>query len=175
MTKAAAHFGKDLSNFMRSPDTALYMETLEHSVKTTVCIAKRGGAPGNAGTWAHPKLAVFFARWLDVRFAVWCDMQIDDILHGLQANRGIALGRSVVVPAQQAQAPVVTITMEQVNEAIRAAIAPLEQRIAGLLHLLAAPPSAVSVKHCLQRSRATPLQRICPAVHQKPAKATTTP
>ncbi|WP_079550844.1 KilA-N domain-containing protein [Vreelandella subglaciescola] len=25
------------------------------------------------GTWAHPKLAVFFARWLDVRFSVACD------------------------------------------------------------------------------------------------------
>jgi hypothetical protein len=82
MTKAAQHFGKDLSNFMRSPDTALYMETLEHSVKTTVCIAKRGGAPGNGGTWAHPKLAVFFARWLDVRFAVWCDLMVDEILRG---------------------------------------------------------------------------------------------
>lgn len=28
----------------------------------------------------HPKLAVHFARWLDVRFAVWCDMQIDKLL-----------------------------------------------------------------------------------------------
>lgn len=34
------------------------------------------------GTWAHPKLAVFFARWLDVRFAVWCDAMIEDILKG---------------------------------------------------------------------------------------------
>ena len=34
------------------------------------------------GTWAHPKLAVFFARWLDVRFAVWCDVMIEDILKG---------------------------------------------------------------------------------------------
>lgn len=28
------------------------------------------------GTLLHPKLAVFFARWLDVRFAVWCDLMI---------------------------------------------------------------------------------------------------
>lgn len=26
-------------------------------------------------------MAVAFARWLDVRFAVWCDMQIDGLLH----------------------------------------------------------------------------------------------
>lgn len=34
------------------------------------------------GTLAHPKLAVFFARWLDVRFSVWCNAVIEDILKG---------------------------------------------------------------------------------------------
>lgn len=29
----------------------------------------------------HPKLAVVFARSLDARFAVFCDMVIDDILN----------------------------------------------------------------------------------------------
>jgi hypothetical protein len=33
-------------------------------------------------TWMHPKLAVAFARWLDVRFAIWCDTQIETIIHG---------------------------------------------------------------------------------------------
>lgn len=35
----------------------------------------------NGGTWGHPKFAVFFARWLDTKFAVWCDMVIDDLLN----------------------------------------------------------------------------------------------
>ncbi|HDS1582158.1 TPA: KilA-N domain-containing protein [Stenotrophomonas maltophilia] len=35
----------------------------------------RGG-----GTWFHPKLAVHFARWLSTEFAVWCDLQIDELL-----------------------------------------------------------------------------------------------
>jgi len=44
---------------------------------------KRGnGNLPSVGTWAHPKLAGFFARWLDVRFAVWCDSVIEDILKG---------------------------------------------------------------------------------------------
>ena len=30
----------------------------------------------------HPRLAVAFARWLDVRFGVWCDDQIFQILSG---------------------------------------------------------------------------------------------
>ena len=88
MTKAAKHFGKDLSNFMRSPDTIEYLEALEGTVKSTdhsasVVEAKRGyHLNPEVGTWGHPKLAVFFSRWLDVKFAVWCGMVIDDLLRG---------------------------------------------------------------------------------------------
>lgn len=87
MTKAAAHFGKQLQHFWNSPDTRNYCFALSEMVgiKTSesddlsygLAIAKRGNG---GGTFAHPKLAVFFARWLDVRFAVWCDAIIEDIL-----------------------------------------------------------------------------------------------
>lgn len=48
--------------------------------KSTGLVKSRVGAGG--GTWLHPKLAVVFARWLDTKFAVWCDLKIDSILHG---------------------------------------------------------------------------------------------
>jgi len=52
-------------------------------VKKTGLVKTKAGAPENGGgTWLHPKLAVPFARWLDVHFAVWCDAQIDGILRG---------------------------------------------------------------------------------------------
>jgi hypothetical protein len=44
-------------------------------------IIVHGGAPGQHGTWLHPKLAVIFARWLSPDFAVWCDEQIEALLH----------------------------------------------------------------------------------------------
>lgn len=31
---------------------------------------------------ASPKLAVRFAQWLDIDFAIWCDEQIDNLLRG---------------------------------------------------------------------------------------------
>ena len=81
MTKAAKAFDKDLSNFMRLPSTVEYMEALSNSViSTELTEAKSGRYHG--GTWAHPKLAVLFARWLDTKFSVWCDTVIDDILRG---------------------------------------------------------------------------------------------
>jgi hypothetical protein len=48
--------------------------------KKTGLVSTKAGA--NGGTWLHPKLAVAFGRWLDVDFAVWCDLHIDALLRG---------------------------------------------------------------------------------------------
>ncbi len=81
MTKAAQHFGKELKKFWENLDTSEYLRALSAQIGPNQPIyeASRGR---HGGTWAHPKLAVFFARWLDVRFAVWCDAMIEDILKG---------------------------------------------------------------------------------------------
>jgi hypothetical protein len=102
MTKAAQHFGKRVQNFLDVQETQHYIialaesmgvgsfankseEVLVAGIPVTKAplvqgVSGKGSLPG-VGRWAHPKLAVFFARWLDVRFAVWCDAVIDDILH----------------------------------------------------------------------------------------------
>lgn len=56
-------------------------------VKSTGFLRIKAGSPENGGgTWMHPKLAVRFAQWLDVDFAIWCDEQIDRLLRGDQAD-----------------------------------------------------------------------------------------
>jgi hypothetical protein len=68
-------------------ETKAYVEELArltHSKESELSVARPGRY---GGTWAHPKLAVFFARWLDVRFAVWCDAMIEDILKGAAARQ----------------------------------------------------------------------------------------
>lgn len=57
-------------------------------VKQTGLVRTKAGAPENGGgTWMHPKLAVPFARWLNVDFAIWCDLQIDSIIrNGIRAE-----------------------------------------------------------------------------------------
>lgn len=82
MTKAAKAFDRKLSNFWAAPETSEYILALGQlpgfqGVKFVETSQGRYGC-----TLAHPKLAVFFARWLDVKFAVWCDAMIDDILKG---------------------------------------------------------------------------------------------
>ena len=88
MTHAAKNFGKHLPHFWNSPATIEYKNALSNALSTTtdsVPLAAVEVIHGNRyvpdrGTWAHPKLAVFFARWLDVKFAVFCDMVIDDLM-----------------------------------------------------------------------------------------------
>lgn len=69
MTKAAKHFGKDLKEFWDTKATREYVGALEKLGGIPLSIQKEAKMGRTGGTYCHPKLAVFFARWLDVRFA----------------------------------------------------------------------------------------------------------
>lgn len=78
MTEAAKNFGKEAKEFLRLPSTIEYMREMENVGFSHLFEVIRGRT---GGTWGHPKLAVFFARWLSPAFAVFCDAVIDDILN----------------------------------------------------------------------------------------------
>lgn len=79
-TQAASKFNKSVHEWVRLPDTQKYLEALMRKYgKIPYLKTKRGN---NGGTWLHPKLAVRFAQWLDIDFALWCDEQIDHLLRG---------------------------------------------------------------------------------------------
>ena len=84
-TEAAKMFGKLPNDWLRLDETYSYVAELEkaNAGQNRIWIVTKRGQ--NGGTWLHPKLGVAFARWLDVRFAVWCDAQIDAIMRGTQS------------------------------------------------------------------------------------------
>lgn len=103
-TEAAARFGKRPVDWLRLGETHDYLEAIASALGLDGKVSqnhlgltrtsKGGKAPG---TWLHPKLAVRFAQWLDTRFAVWCDLQIDSLLRGdgkpwASARREAAIG-----------------------------------------------------------------------------------
>lgn len=106
-TLAAAKYGKKPAQWLRLGVTKEYVEALceFHTSKgSSVCqkhtairsaedlvVTVNGGT--SPGTWLHPKLAVAFARWLDVKFSVWCDNQIDLLLRN--ENPALALANLV--------------------------------------------------------------------------------
>ena len=80
-TQAASKFNKSVHEWVRLPDTQKYLDALIRKYgKIPYLKTKRGN---NGGTWLHPKLAVRFAQWLDIDFALWCDEQIDHLLRGI--------------------------------------------------------------------------------------------
>jgi hypothetical protein len=81
-TEAAERFGRRVDVWLKSQETQDYIAALceiSNTTKTGYLKTKRGN---NGGTWMHPKLAVRFSQWLDPRFAVWCDAQIDSLIRG---------------------------------------------------------------------------------------------
>ncbi len=117
-TLAAERFGKRVDHWLANKETQNYIAALNerklsntrnlgyladsnplnssdldnsNTVSNQIWVkAKRGNS---GGTWLHPKLAVRFAQWLDVRFAIWCDEQIDALIKGTFAPDDLATQR----------------------------------------------------------------------------------
>ena len=93
-TEAAKRFGKRPVDWLRQEETHDYIAAMAEALGLGSKVglahfglvrAARGGV--SPGTWIHPKLAVRFAQWLNVRFSVWCDLQIDAIVrNGIRAE-----------------------------------------------------------------------------------------
>lgn len=111
-TAAASVFGQEPRDWLRLHETESYMRALAKHLGITfepklverkkskkvfggksgfrpelsgcagLVVTKRGSTANGGGTWLHPKLAVAFARWLNIEFAVWCDLHIDALLRG---------------------------------------------------------------------------------------------
>lgn len=84
-TVAAKAFGKLPGDWLRNKETQKYVGALRAALameQDQLVIVRQGGYPNEQGTWLHPKLVVAFARWLSHEFAVWCDMQVEEILRG---------------------------------------------------------------------------------------------
>jgi hypothetical protein len=92
-TAIAKQFNKRPNDWLNLASTKEYIDCLlefqlpEKMVneRNQLVIIKKGSSTNGGGTWFHPKLAVPFARWLNARFAVWCDLQIEKILHSKTA------------------------------------------------------------------------------------------
>jgi len=85
-TEVADKHKRRVIDWLKNSETQNYLAALTEILKVPKeqLLKTRRGRYG--GTWMHPRLAVAFARWLDVRFGVWCDDQIFQILSGLHVH-----------------------------------------------------------------------------------------
>ena len=112
-----------------------------------VIIKKGGNNKTLQGTWLHPKLAVDFARWLDPKFAVWCDEQIEQILSGSPK-----LETQTTIDERRGLVDAVKLLVARCGIDYSAAYRMVHQRF-GVAHIdqIAAPllPAAVAYVHSL--------------------------
>ncbi|MDA3979864.1 KilA-N domain-containing protein [Gallibacterium sp. AGMB14963] len=90
-TNIAKALNKQVNDYLRLDRTQSYIIALAKnfsekgnpvSQQDLVIVKKGNSKKFTQGTWLHPKLAIDFARWLNVEFAIWCDEQIEKILIG---------------------------------------------------------------------------------------------
>ncbi|WP_019102433.1 KilA-N domain-containing protein [Chromobacterium haemolyticum] len=90
-----SEFVQELNKISTLPSTsgASRAKLLKLAKQTGFVRSKPGNPDTGGGTWLHPKLATAFARWLDVRFAIWCDEQIDQLIRGASSPESWTLAR----------------------------------------------------------------------------------
>ena len=104
-TQASNRFNKKPNDWLRLPDF----------VKT-----KKGNSKlFTQGTWLHPKLAVRFAQWLDIDFAIWCDEQIDNLLRGNHPIFDKRRLRHQAAATYKAVSAVLKLSREQIGKETR--------------------------------------------------------
>lgn len=153
-TVVAAHFNRRVGNYLKSERTQEYIAALAEKLSVTpkratednqIVIIKQGGT--EQGTWLHPKLAVDFARWLDPKFAVWCDEQIEQILSGSPK-----LGTQTTIDERRGLVDAVKLLVARCGIDYSAAYRMVHQRFS-VAHIdqIAAPllPAAVAYVHSL--------------------------
>lgn len=81
-TSMCKAFGKEVKNWTRLDQTQELVDELKRSsdVSHDLIVIKQGGKATEQGTWIHEKLVLDLARWLNVKFRVWCDEQIVTLL-----------------------------------------------------------------------------------------------
>jgi len=83
-TAIAKQFNKVPKDYLRTNSTKEYIKAIRQIClidENQIVTVKKGSSENGGGTWLHPKLVVPFARWLSADFAVWCDLEIEKILH----------------------------------------------------------------------------------------------
>jgi hypothetical protein len=136
-TEAAAIFRKRVNDWLAIDGTKEYLKVLAVALRNhperflnhvegldlnsldvrDLIKVQRGGRGKSDVTWMHPKVGVAFARWLDVYFSVWCDLQIDDILSGNHAHYNWKKLRHEATASYKVLGQILQMTRERLGKA----------------------------------------------------------
>lgn len=83
-TEMGRIFNKQPGDFLRTSYAEKFQKALTETKNLRsadlLIVIKGGNQYDGQGTWMHPDLAIEFARWLEPKFAIWCNDKIMEIL-----------------------------------------------------------------------------------------------
>lgn len=100
-TEMGRIFNKQSSDFTKTSYCHDFMRALSETKNirsADLLIVIRGGNL-KQGTWMHPDLAIEFARWLEPKFAIWCNDRIKELM-----TKGVCVMPDFTDPAAAAEA-----------------------------------------------------------------------
>ena len=88
-TEMAKPFGKVSKDWIKTQSAKefLYLLGEGRKIPSVDLLKVIKGGNGDQGTWMHEDVAIEFARWLNPRFAIWCNDRIKELMkHGFTAT-----------------------------------------------------------------------------------------
>lgn len=82
LTDMAYASGKRPPDWNRLDSSKAYLKALSSVLKINtddLVLVVQGGNSGDQGTWAHPLVAIQFARWVSPEFGIWCNIHLQSI------------------------------------------------------------------------------------------------
>lgn len=78
LTQMAKPYGKETTHFLQNKRTREFIAILDAILGFSSTEVTRGG--NTPGTWAHQKLAIKFAAWLDPKFELWVYDRVEELM-----------------------------------------------------------------------------------------------
>ena len=75
---------KKVNDYLRLKSTKEYLEAFSEStgipVDLLIVVNESEGSNDNRGTWAHPEIAIDFAKWVNVDFRIWANRTLRQVI-----------------------------------------------------------------------------------------------
>ena len=98
VTGMAKAYGKKIAEWRRLPSTQKFLNDLMtemgFSHTEDLIYSEKGGANGGC-TWMHQLVLIEFARWLDSKFAIWCNKMIIEVIRQRFMNEMAQLNNEI--------------------------------------------------------------------------------
>ena len=120
LTQMAQANGVKINHWYDLVMTREYIKALESDTgisASKLLVIQKGGNAYTQGTWAHPLLALNFGRWVNPRFAIWCDQHIKTLIE-------TGSTQLIITPAEQPKKKAITYYTDRIMDLKHSLIKP---------------------------------------------------